>query len=69
MNIILESTSPKKKDHNNMASFKSNHLINLARDKILIAIPENNASRKLPLIDVQAALKPDFFSENQRYTF
>ena len=57
---ILAKTNPKKKDHNKIGSLCNNHFINFAKDKILMAIPENNANKKPPFIEVQAALKPSF---------
>ena len=58
---ILANTSPKKKAQSRIGSLCKSHLIILANDKILMAIPENKANRKLPFIDLQADLKPSFF--------
>ena len=37
--IILATTSPKKNDHNKIGCVSNSHANNLAKDKILIAIP------------------------------
>ena len=51
----------KRKPITELVHYASSHFISLAKDKILIAIPENKARRKVPFIDVQAVLKPSFF--------
>jgi len=58
---ILANTSPKKNDQSKIGSLCNSHFMILAKDKILMAIPEKSANRKLPLKEFQAALKPSCF--------
>ena len=43
---ILAITNPKKKDQTKIEWLDSNQVITLASDKILIATPENKATKK-----------------------
>ncbi len=58
INKILAKTNPKKKDQTKMGWLSKRCVIIFEKVKILIAIPNNNASKKLPLIAAQVAFKP-----------
>ena len=58
----LAIISPKKNAHTIIGYCSNNHLMSLANDKILIPIPNNKDTKKLPLICRQKATIPSLNS-------